>query len=161
MGRKSDYTQEMADKVCDLIIQGQSMRTICKPKTMPNCSTIYKWLNEVPEFSKHYTHARTESTNALFEELLDICDNASNDWMEVNAQGEDRKIWKLNGEHVQRSKLRVDTRKWALSKLQPKKYGERITTEHTGILALSDLSEDELNRRLKELVLEIERSTED
>ena len=161
MGRKSEFTPEIGDKICDQISEGKSLRTICASEKMPTKGTVFRWLAKNKDFENQYARARVESTNALFEELLDICDNATNDWMEQNAKDEDRKIWKLNGEHVQRSRLRVDTRKWALSKLQPKKFGERITTEHTGRVALTDLSEAELDRRIQELELEIERSTED
>jgi hypothetical protein len=60
---------------------------------------------------------------AIAEDILDIADNGRNDWMERN--GEDAAGWLLNGESIQRAKLRVDSRKWLLSKLAPKKYGDR------------------------------------
>lgn len=161
MGRHSEFTQEIADKICDQISEGKSLRTICKPNKMVSKGTVFKWLVEYPSFSNQYAQARTESTNALFEEMLDICDTGANDWMEQNATGEGRKAWKLNGEHVQRSKLRVDTRKWALSKLQPKKFGERMTTEHTGNLALTDMTSAQLDAKILELESKVERSTED
>ena len=63
----------------------------------------------------------------IFEEMIDIADNATNDWME--RQGEKSSGWVLNGDHVQRSRLMIDTRKWMLAKMQPKKYGEKI--DHT------------------------------
>lgn len=67
----------------------------------------------------------------MADETLEICDDGSNDWLE--RQGEDEKrTYVLNGEHVQRSRLRVDTRKWLLSKALPKIYGDKITTEHSG-----------------------------
>jgi hypothetical protein len=66
----------------------------------------------------------------LADELLEISDNGLNDWMERNGEG--NVGWLVNGEAIQRSKLRVDTRKWVASKLKPKKYGDRQTFEHTG-----------------------------
>lgn len=64
------------------------------------------------------------------DEVIDISDDGSNDWMERN-HGEDKQsTWTINGEHVQRSRLRVDTRKWLLSKLKPERYGDRV--EHSG-----------------------------
>lgn len=159
-GRKSEYNQEIANKILDQIIEGKSLRTICKVRGMPHWSTIFKWIHDVEGFAEHYAHARAESSNALFEELLDICDNGTNDWMEKNAKGNDRTIWKAHGEHIQRSKLRVDTRKWALSKLQPKKFGEHFSTEHSGTIGLTDMSESQLDQRIKDLENQIQQSQE-
>ena len=44
--------------------------------------------------------------------------------------------WRVNGEHVQRSKLRVDARKWLLSKIAPKQYGEKQAVEHSGAIGV-------------------------
>lgn len=71
----------------------------------------------------------------LFEEILDIADDASNDWME--RQSEKSAGWELNGDHVQRSRLRIDARKWMLGKMQPKKYGDKLELEHAGKIELT------------------------
>ena len=80
--------------------------------------------------------AKEESADALVEDILDIADDGSNDWMAVHGK-DGSEAWKLNGEHVQRSRLRVDTRKWIASKLKPKKYGEKIEVDnhHSGEVA--------------------------
>jgi len=63
--------------------------------------------------------------DALAEEILEISDDGSNDWMERKRQdGSVETV--LNSEHINRSRLRVDSRKWLLSKMAPKKYGDRI-----------------------------------
>ncbi len=63
--------------------------------------------------------------DALFDEALEIADEASGDWT-TDKNGK----LALDHEHVQRSRLRVDTRKWAAGKLAPKRYGDKI--QHTG-----------------------------
>lgn len=68
----------------------------------------------------------------MADEVIDISDDGSNDWMEKFSKEGEAIGWTINGEHVQRSKLRVDTRKWLLSKCLPKIYGERVSTELTG-----------------------------
>ena len=56
---------------------------------------------------------------------LDIADDGSNDWVErKNADGSTTEV--VNGEHIQRSRVRIDARKWLLSKLAPKKYGDKL-----------------------------------
>lgn len=62
------------------------------------------------------------------EEIIEIADDGSNDWMERNDK--DNPGFVANGEHIQRSRLRSDNRKWLLSKLAARKYGDKL--EHTG-----------------------------
>ena len=68
--------------------------------------------------------------DALVEESLEISDDGTNDWMARRSEAEKgagvTTGWVLNGEHVQRSRLRVDTRRWYASKIAPKKYGEKL-----------------------------------
>jgi hypothetical protein len=125
-GRPTDYTQALADDICAQLSTGLSMRTVCNPDDMPDKSTLFRWIRSNEEFRDQYARAKEESADALIEEIMDIADDGSNDWME--RQDKDGAVigWQLNGEHVQRSKLRVDTRKWAASKLKPKKYGDKL-----------------------------------
>ena len=126
VGRPCEYTQEIADRICAELAQGTSLRTVCKADDMPSCVTVFAWMRRFPEFLKQYETAKAESADYLVEEMLDIADDGTNDWMEKYGKDGESIGWALNGEHVQRSRLRVDTRKWAASKLKPKKYGERI-----------------------------------
>ena len=102
------------------------MRSISRDDDMPCLASLFNWLRTQPEFLEQYTIAKEQSTDALFEEILDIADDGTNDWMEKHGEDGENTGWKINGEALGRSRLRVDTRKWALSKLKPKKYGDRI-----------------------------------
>ena len=130
IGRPSDYTPELCAVICSRLAEGASLRTICLADDMPDMSSVFKWLRENPAFSQQYAKAKEEACDALFEEILDIADNGSNDWME--SHDPENPGYRFNGEHYQRSRMRVDVRKWALSKIKPKKYGEKVTQEHTG-----------------------------
>jgi hypothetical protein len=129
-GRPSSYTKELADRICARLAAGESMRTVCKDEDLPSAQTLFSWMRVYPEFLEQYARAKEESADALVEETLDIADNGTNDWMEKNNAEGDCIGYTLNGEHVQRSRLRVETRKWMASKLKPKKYGEKVQTEH-------------------------------
>lgn len=118
------FSQELADTVCARIAEGRSLRSVCSDEGMPTLPTFLRWVNERPALAEQYAHARANGLDALAEETLQIADDGSNDWMERHAK--DSVGYELNGEHVQRSKLRVDTRKWLLSKLAPKKYGDKL-----------------------------------
>ena len=127
-GRPSDYTPELADKICAQLADGDSMRTVCKPDDMPNKTTVFKWLRIHEEFNNQYVKAKEESADEINDEKLEIDDNYNNDWMEANGDSEG---YRINGEAVQRSRLRIDSRKWLASKLKPKKYGDKIHQEIT------------------------------
>jgi len=154
-GRPTDYSPELAARICAEIANGKSMRTICKSDDMPCMATVFKWLGIHPEFVEQYTQAKQEQAEAMIEDMLDIADNeASNplivDGLPLKIDGEIVKI--TDGPSVNHARLRVDTRKWIASKLKPKKYGERITQEHEGKIDLSGLSDEQLDERIKALL---------
>ena len=125
-GRPSGFSPEIANRICEALIEGNSLRTICLANDMPSASMVCRWLAQNAEFREQYAHAREAQADTLTDEMLDIADNGVNDWMEKkNAAGEVTGV-EYNGDAVQRSKLRIDTRKWYASKLAPKKYGEKI-----------------------------------
>lgn len=106
------------------------MRKIAAIPGMPDKMTVLRWLLVHDAFRSQYARARELQADVLFEDALEIADNGTNDWMSQNDP--DNPGYRMNGEHVQRSRLRVDTRKWAASKLAPKKYADKLDIEHSG-----------------------------
>lgn len=131
-GRPTLYSQELADEICAQLAEGKSLRSVCKAESMPSTTTVFGWMRRHPEFLNQYARAKDESADALVDEMLDIADEATNDWMEVHDP--ENPGYRFNGEHVNRSRLRVDTRKWVASKLKPKKYGEKLDIAHSGTI---------------------------
>ena len=116
--------------ICERIAGGESLRQICGDGDVPSASTVFVWLSQDEAFSEQYARAREAQADALFDDILSIADDGTNDWMErKNADGENIG-WQENGEALRRSQLRVEARKWMAGKLKPKKYGDRITQEH-------------------------------
>jgi hypothetical protein len=136
-GRPSEYTQTIADEICARLACGESLRTVCKDEHLPCTSTIFSWFRVYPEFLQQYTRAKEESADAMAEEVIDIADNATNDYMERLDKDGQAASWAFNGEHVQRSRLRVDTRKWLMAKMKPKKYGEKVDAQISGDLKIT------------------------
>lgn len=97
---------------------------------MPAKSTVMKWLTLHPEFVDQYARAREAQADHFAEEILEISDDGSNDWMERRNDDGDVVAVVADHEHISRSKLRVDSRKWLMSKLAPKKYGDKVV--HSG-----------------------------
>ena len=123
------FSQDLFDVICDKIASGRSLRSICDDEGMPTVSGVMKWLSDKPEIVEQYTRAREIQAETIFDELLDIVDDASNDWMLSNKP--DSASWSVNGEHISRSRLRWDARRWHLSKMIPKKYGDKTHTDIT------------------------------
>jgi hypothetical protein len=124
IGRPSSFTQQKADIICSRLANGESLRTICRDEDMPDAATVYAWLMKDDAFLKQYERARELQADTLADETLEIADDARNDWMA--REGEGNAGWQMNGEHVQRSRLRIDQRKWMAGKLRPKKYGDKL-----------------------------------
>jgi hypothetical protein len=118
-------SQEVRDAICEQLADGKSLREVCKAEGMPNRSTVFRALTEDALFRDQYARAREAGVEVMADELLDISDDGRNDFMERDL-GDGVVTQQLNAEHIQRSKLRVDTRKWLLSKLAPKKYGDKL-----------------------------------
>ncbi|GHE70078.1 hypothetical protein GCM10019059_32350 [Camelimonas fluminis] len=130
-GRPTEYSAEVADIICERIADGESLRDICKADEMPARSVVFRWLSIHREFSDQYARAREAQADAISDDMLAIADDGQNDWIERNGEGDEDAGWRVNGEHIQRSRLRIDARKWMAAKLAPKKYGDRQSVDHT------------------------------
>lgn len=131
VGRPSDYADYVADIICARLTDGESLRSICRDQDMPNVVTVFRWMRIRPEFGKQYAHAIQNRVETHVEEIIEIADDGTNDFVEKTREDGSTYIV-ADHEHIQRSRLRVDTRKWIASKLKPRKYGEKIVQEHSG-----------------------------
>lgn len=138
-GRPTDFTPELGDEICERLCNAESLRSICLSEDMPSRAAVFRWLAKANhknaeqmfiDFRDQYARAREEQADAIFDECLQIADDATNDYME-RRDDEGAVAYRLNGEHVQRSRLRIDTRKWMAGKMRPKKYGEKIAVDNT------------------------------
>ena len=126
-GRPTLYTPELANEICKRLALGLSLRKICQDEKMPHRDTVMDWIFTKPGFSDQYAIARERQTENMLEEIIEIADDGSNDTYE-DEEGRVR----VDTDVIQRSRLRVDTRKWAMSKLAPKRYGDKLDLNHGG-----------------------------
>jgi len=138
MGRPSLYSEELVETICDRIAGGEALVNICKDEGMPSRLTVLKWLNKYEEFGNLYAKAREAQADFYLEQIIDIADEEPM----IETESTDKKTGEIVVERkydnagINRNRLRVDTRKWALAKLAPKKYGEKILTEDDGTLVI-------------------------
>ncbi|ACI54021.1 hypothetical protein FHX14_005979 [Rhizobium sp. BK619] len=144
MGRPTKFTQALAEKICERIADRESLRAICRDEDMPAKSTVLSWLADDGKaaFRARYALAREILADGFVDELVEIADDRSNDWIEKkNAAGETTG-WQENGEAIRRSQLRIATRQWVAEKLRPKKYGSKAEPEQGVTGEVSQLLED-------------------
>ena len=159
-GRPTIYNDELAKKICDLFAQGYSQRQIAKMEDMPTDSTITNWIldKDKKEFLAQYAQAKAKCMDHFADEIVSIADDGANDYYE--REGKDGETIKaLDHEHVSRSRLRIDTRKWLMSKLKPKKYGDRLDLGNADgkplaitVKSLKGMSDDELDSELEGMI---------
>lgn len=122
--KKAEATKEIFRLMSE---EGLSIRKITSHFDMPNRDTFNTWIREDKELSDQYARAREMRSDLIFDEILEIADSANAD-----AYVDDNGVVKIDGEAIQRSRLKIDARKWTLSKMQPKKYGDKSTLELEG-----------------------------
>jgi hypothetical protein len=128
-GTLRKYTPAIAATICERLADGEGLKAICRSPDMPSASAVRQWaIDNHDGFGELYERARHTGLWSVADDLLEISDDGRNDWMQ---RGGDEG-WVANGENVQRSRLRVDSRKWLLSKLLPKQFGDKIEQQITG-----------------------------
>ena len=116
IGRPTKYSFEWAERFCELLAQGQSVRQICSQPGQPDKSQVYRWLDENGDFRDQYARAREEQADKLAKEILELSDKIEDD----------------NPVKVQRARLQVDSRKWLAARLAPKKFGDQVQHDVKG-----------------------------
>jgi leucyl aminopeptidase (aminopeptidase T) len=129
MGRPSKYSDQLADKICERIADGESLRAICADKNVPGKRTVMTWLSDKEEFRHRYAQAREEQADFYADEIIEIADNEAD---------------------TNRARVRIDARKWKASKLAPKKYGDYQRVHSKMEHDFSEMSDEELDRQLAE-----------
>ena len=117
VGRPTIYNEELIRKLLSRIIEGRGLVSVCRDKDMPSKTTVYDWLadDDKKDFSDRYAKACEMRAELIFEEVMDIVDDVA-----------------PIKDEIAKARLQMDARKWFLSKLMPKKYGDRITDEIIG-----------------------------
>ena len=132
MGRPSIFSQELADAICDRILEGQSLRHICCEETMPNRSTVLRWLDEHGDFAAKYARARELQADYMDDLILEEAEKADED----NAAAQ---------------RVKIAAYQWRASKLKPKKYGDKLDVT-SGDQPLRELDETAVATRIASLI---------
>ena len=118
MARDNRYSEAIAGELLERLMNGESLRGICKDDHMPYAPAIFKWINDPKhaDFKEKYILARQVQAEMFADELVSLSDDCIED----------------DAVRVARSKLKIATRQWTISKVLPNKYGDKTTTELVG-----------------------------
>ena len=147
------YSDEEIEKVFEEILEyiedGKSLRSILKASDMPSSRTFFKWIDDDKEKVKRYSRAMEIRADSIFEDILEIADDGTNDFMTITKGDVEYNV--ENREVTNRSRLRVDARKFFLSKVLSKKYGDKL-----------DLTSDgDALQAPKKIIIKVNRRTDD
>lgn len=139
IGAPSIYTPELAHEICALMAQGHGVRAIGRMEGMPDAATIFRWAATKEDFREQYTQARELGMEQWAEQCLEIADDDSRDLQPYKLTRTTKNGSVIEEEGVrsdntatQRDRLKVDSRKWILAKLAPRKYGDKVLNEVSG-----------------------------
>ena len=126
-----DQESVMPDILALIATTPKSLESICKSdERFPDARTVYRWIDASEELCQRYARAKQAQLQILADQLVDLADNDRICQKRTIKPDGSEEIVILD--QVERTRVQIDTRKWLLSKLDPKKYGERIQQEHTG-----------------------------
>lgn len=139
LGRPTDFSRDIAGEICRRFAGGETLKAICATEGFPDPATVWRWRNANEDFRKDYERAREPHAEAMADEIVEISDDGTNDWMEQRDRAGEITGYSVNGEAIARSKLRVDTRKWRAAKYAPKQFGDKTDLSVSGSLDLRAL----------------------
>jgi hypothetical protein len=125
--RQGGYTRPLGRAIAKMMVKGLTINRIGKRPRMPPASTIYTWVGTPNHpFLEHYARARESYYSRMAEDIVDLADDSGSDW-KIETRGKDATPVKvLDREALERTKLRIETRKWLLSKALPHLYGDQV-----------------------------------
>jgi hypothetical protein len=112
-GRPSDFNDEIATRICDLLMDGVSMRSICQQDDMPSRTTVFRWMDNNSDFASMYARARMLQADLMDDLILET----ANACTPATAQAD---------------KVKIAAYQWRASKLMPKLYGDKTEVAVTG-----------------------------
>lgn len=145
-GRQTEYTEELADHICTNLAYGTPLAEICRSLEIGR-TTVYDWQRANPSFAARIARAREIGFDAIAEDCLAIADAPNATTSPTTGEVEVR--------DPARDRLRVETRLKLLAKWDPKRYGDKVTAEHTGPnggpIQYAAMSREERAARIRQL----------
>lgn len=130
VGRPSEYTEEIADRICSAIADGLNLNRIASQDGFPSRECIYKWLRTHKSFSDNYARARESRADSRADRIDEITERVLSGDLDPHS-----------------ARVAIDAIKWQAGKENPKRYGDRIEQQVT----VTTTIEDVLSRRMQRI----------
>lgn len=156
MSRPTSYTPALGDAVCDKLMASGSLRAVCRDEGMPSRSTIMRWVvDDIDGFAAKYARAKDLGIDEFVDETIEIADDGTNDYM-ATERGQ-----QLDSEHIQRSKIRIETRRWLAERMAPKRYGLKQALDLSNTDGTLQVDEATRSARVAQLLALAQRRKDD
>ncbi len=143
------YDEAIGIAICQRLIEGQTIKEICKDPDLPSERTVYRWLAAERTFWQLYARAREAQMDKWSDDVVEIADEiAAATVTRVDRDGKEIEVV-TDPTAVQAAKLRIDTRKFLMSKLAATTYGDKVDVNLSGAVEVSALSDEELEARTR------------
>lgn len=144
---KAPAKPDLKDKIpeiLDAIASGRSLNEICDQDGYPHRVTFLRWVREDEDLERKYSLAISMRADVYFERMLDIAANQELGETVKTVDGPDGEKTEITkGDMVNHRRLHIDTIKWALARMNPKKYGDKVDLNHGGKVKVVPLSSDD------------------
>jgi hypothetical protein len=153
IGRPTIYTPDVAAELFAYLAMGESLRTACAHDGIPSVPTVFRWLstsNNEPwaaDFREQYARAKEEAADAMAEEILYIADTQVTGEITVTKKtGKGDPVTETRKEDMLgHRRLQIDTRKFLMAKMKPKRYGDKLDLTSDGEKIERGMSIEEIN----------------
>lgn len=124
MGRPSMFSEALGTEICRRLMQGRSLRSVCRDDDMPDRTTVHDWIVAHEAFARQYARATEVRADEEFDRIFEIADTpVIGQKTRVDADGG---VEVTEADMIEHRRLQIDARKWALARMNPKKYGEKV-----------------------------------
>jgi hypothetical protein len=113
VGRPTKYSEALADRICEAMVNGQDLMSICNSPGFPDRTTVYRWAWSNPGFATRLEKAREALADHAAYEIGQIAANCT-------------------AETAAADRVRLAALQWRASKLSPRKYSDRRVNEVVG-----------------------------
>lgn len=115
LGRKTLYTEELAELICDRIASGETLLQICREEGMPSRITVLDWLKRYDSFLASYREARARQADHTYDSMVEMEKSVKDG--EIDPQAARVILW---------------SQQWRAARMSPSNYSEKVINEHTG-----------------------------
>lgn len=150
------YSQELADEICERMALGETLTAIVKDEHMPEEKSVYRWRQRRPDFGQAYVRARVDQMHAWSDEIISLADDAEGDFrIKVDLNSPELERIEKDGfirfrytkRQVSRVALMIDTRKWLMSRIAPEDFGDKLQLNAT--VSYEDKDDGELMQEMR------------